>query len=91
VARKKPERHEKKIFFDFIRPIKLIITTTKKEWYIQIKLGAKGIVRSRGKRKSYSLVTIRVSIVKYRAKLIIPNNNRYLAFAPADNSTPSKN
>ena len=56
-----------------------------------MKLGTKGIARSKGKRKSYSLVTMRVSIVKYRAKLIIPNINRYLALAPVDNFTPSKN
>jgi hypothetical protein len=53
-----------------------------------MKLGTRGIARSRGRRKSYSLVTMRVSIVKYKTKLIIPNNNKYLAFAPVDILSP---
>ena len=54
-----------------------------------MKLGRNGIARSHAIKKSYSLVTIRVSIAKYRVRLIIPNNNKYLAFTPEDNSAPS--
>ena len=54
-----------------------------------MKLGMSGIARSHAIKKSYSLVTIRVSIAKYKLRLIIPKNNKYLAFTPVDNSTPS--
>ena len=50
--------------------------------------GMNGISKSKGVRKSYSLVTIIASITKYKVKLIIPNNNKYLALACVDNSNP---